>query len=616
MKLIKLLQVASAAFFFAGSAFAQTSGTVSNHAIAVGKGAGQTGFTSVACADTLFLSGVSGLDPACRALVGADLPFPAVSTLGGVKSLAAATNQFLTGLGTDGVFTRAQPAFSNLSGSATCAQLPAHTGDVTTAAGSCATAIGAGKVTNTMIAAMTSAQLAGIISDETGSGPLVFATSPVFTTPNLGTPSAATLTNATGLPISSGVSGLGTGTATALGVNVGSAGSVLVNGGVLGTPSSGTLTNATGLPVATGVSGLATGIATFLATPSSANLRSALTDEVGTGAAYFVGGALGTPASGTLTNATGLPLTTGVTGTLPAANGGTGATSISSALDTAFSSTQGSVLYRNASAWVALAPGTSGQFLTTQGPAANPNWSSGGAGTGTVTSVTCGATVITASGTCPTIAVVKTQLFTASGTYTPSTGLVYAEVECRGSGGGGGGANLSSVPGGAGGAGGGQGSLSRSILSAATIGASQTVTIGNAGSGGASGFNNGTAGSDCSFGTLVIGKGGGAGGASDPGAGNGAPGAGGVAGTGQFSEPGISGGSGNTNAGSSNFNILGGSGGGAGGGAGTVVGGGAAATGYGAGGAGGARTSSGTTGSFAGGGGSKGYVLVKEYLNQ
>jgi hypothetical protein len=79
-------------------------------------------------------------------------------------------------------------------------------------------------------------------------------------------------------------------------------------GGDLGTPSAGVLTSATGLPISSGVSGLATGVATFLATPSSANLRAALTDEVGTGAAYFVGGALGTPASATLTNATGLPL--------------------------------------------------------------------------------------------------------------------------------------------------------------------------------------------------------------------------------------------------------------------------------------------------------------------
>lgn len=133
-------------------------------------------------------------------------------------------------------------------------------------------------------------------------------TSPAFVTPALGTPASGVLTNTTGLPIATGVSGLGTGIATALAVNVGTAGAPVVNGGALGTPSSGTATNITGLPIASGVSGLGTGVATFLATPSSANLRAALTDEVGTGVAYFVGGALGTPASATLTNATGLPL--------------------------------------------------------------------------------------------------------------------------------------------------------------------------------------------------------------------------------------------------------------------------------------------------------------------
>jgi hypothetical protein len=61
----------------------------------------------------------------------------------------------------------------------------------------------------------------------------------------LGTPASATLTNATGLPISTGVSGLGSNVATALAVNVGSSGAPVVNGGVLGTPSSGTLTNCT-----------------------------------------------------------------------------------------------------------------------------------------------------------------------------------------------------------------------------------------------------------------------------------------------------------------------------------------------------------------------------------
>jgi len=55
----------------------------------------------------------------------------------------------------------------------------------------------------------------------------------------------------------------------------------------LGTPATVTLTNATGLPISTGVSGLGSNIATFLATPSSANLASAITDETGSGSLVF-----------------------------------------------------------------------------------------------------------------------------------------------------------------------------------------------------------------------------------------------------------------------------------------------------------------------------------------
>ena len=294
---ITFVQVSDSTLYTAGNGLQLTSGTVFSLISPVVTSNGGTGLTSFTSGGAVYATSTSALTTGTLPIASGGTGQTTASAAFNALSPITTTGDLIIGNGTNSATRLGIGAngFLLTSNGTTAVWTAAPTSMVYPAAG---------------IANSTGTAWAASYA-VSGTGDVALTTSPIFTTPNLGTPSAATLTNATGLPISSGVSGLGTGVATALAVNTGTAGSVVVDGGALGTPS-----------------------------------------------------------SGTLTNATGLPLTTGVTGTLPVGNGGTGATTLSanavllgngtSAVQTVAPGTVGNVLVSNGTTWVSQAPAASG----------------------------------------------------------------------------------------------------------------------------------------------------------------------------------------------------------------------------------------------------------------
>jgi hypothetical protein len=248
-------------------------------------------------------------------------------------------------------------------------------------------------------AATSSSELAGVISDETGTGALVFANTPTLVTPNIGAATGTSLVlsgdltvngttttinsteitiddknitlGAVASPTDAGADGGGLTLKGATDktfswvdatdawtssehINLASGKAFYLNG-TLETAATQTLTNKTisgadntlSVRIANDVTGLGTGVATFLATPSSANLRSAVTDETGTGALVFANTpTLVTPVLGAAT-ATSIGFADTLTGSATA-TAGTSATTIDTFAVATYSAAKYIVQLKNA----------------------------------------------------------------------------------------------------------------------------------------------------------------------------------------------------------------------------------------------------------------------------
>lgn len=307
------------------------------------------------------------LAPTFRALVGADLPNPSASTLGGIQSYAGASSQWIRSISTSGVPASTQPAFSDISGTLSPTQCPTPTA-ITLGCVESLAAVGSRWINQISTSGVPSASQPAF-SDLSGSITLSqfpsISNRTVLGNNSGGTAIPSALTGSQVLDF------LGSTQGNVLyrdaGVwNVlapGTSGQVLVTGGAAANPSWQTVAG--------------TGTVT----------------QVDTGA-----GLTGGPITGTGTVALAAIANNTVLANISGGSLAPSSTTPTLVLDT-IGSTEGNILYRGASVWAVLAPGTTGQVLQTQGAGSTPQW----ANAGTVSSVATGwgltGGAITTSGT-------------------------------------------------------------------------------------------------------------------------------------------------------------------------------------------------------------------------
>jgi hypothetical protein len=305
----------------------------------------------------------SAAAPAFRALVGADLPNPSASTLGGVQSFAAVSSQWIRQISTSGVPTASQPAFTDISGTLAAAQCPTPTASTIGCVQSFA--LQSSKWISSISTAGVPSATQPAFSDLTGAATLAqlpsISTSSVLGNNSGGTAVPSALTASQVLDFLGSTQGqvLYRNASAWVPLSPGTSGQVLTTGGAGANPAWATVT----------------GTGTVTSVASGAGLT---------------GGPITTTGTISLASIADQRILANVSGgsAVPSAN------TLSSILDIA-GSTTGNILYRSGGGWTVLAPGTNGQVLT-QG-ASTPAWGSAG----TVSNVTIvGAGLTANSGTC------------------------------------------------------------------------------------------------------------------------------------------------------------------------------------------------------------------------